>query len=167
MIAKSYILENLRSLDFRYRKAHSAKEALFCSKLSILELCGWIEESMDDVVRRCATRHLQEQDNRDFCEREIIRKNYSFDYHLNFRSMLIRLMGLVAVEKLEKKVDPNIHASMMAALSSLKTIRNAEAHTHLKGTTRILNAPSVTVGQFHTLYVGLTEFEREIRRMRL
>jgi hypothetical protein len=167
VIAKSYILENLRSLDYRYRKANSAKEALFCSKLAILELCGWIEESMDDVVRRCAIKHLKEQDNRAYCDRDIIRKNYGFDYHSNFRLMLIRLMGLVAVEKLEKKVDQSVHASMTAALSALKTIRNAEAHTHLKGATRILNAPSVTVGQFHTLYAGLTEFEREIRRMKL
>lgn len=167
MIAKSYILENLRSLDYRYRKARSAKEALFCSKLAILELCGWIEESMDDVVRRCATRHLNEQDNRDFCENQIIRKNYGFDYHLNFRSMLTRLIGLVAVEKLEKKVDQNIHVNMTAALSSLKTIRNAAAHTHLKGTARILNAPSVTVGQFHALYAGLTELESKIKRIKL
>jgi hypothetical protein len=167
VIAKSYILENLRSLDYRFRNAHSAKEALFCSKLAILELCGWIEESMDDVVRRCATRHLNEQDNRDFCDREIIRKNYGFDYHVNFRLMLIRLMGLIAVEKLEKKVDQSVYASMTAALSSLKAIRNAEAHTHLKGTTRTLNAPSVTVGQFHTLYQGLTEFERKIKHMKL
>jgi hypothetical protein len=167
VVAKNSILGNLRSLDYRYRRAHSAKEALFCSKLAILELCGWIEESMDDMVRRCATKHLKDQSNRDFCEKEIIRKNYGFDYHANFRAMLIRLMGLVAVEQLEKKVDQKISASMTATLSSLKTLRNAEAHTHLKGTTRILNAPSVTVGQFQPLYDGLIEFEREIRRMKL
>jgi hypothetical protein len=80
---------------------------------------------------------------------------------------LIRLMGLIAVEKLEKKVDQSVYASMTAALSSLKTIRNSEAHTHLKGTTRTLNAPSVTVGQFQTLYQGLTEFERKIKRIKL
>ena len=61
MVAKNSILPgNLRSLDYRYRRAHSAlKEALFCSKLAILELCGWIEESMDDMVRRCATEALE------------------------------------------------------------------------------------------------------------
>ena len=114
MIAKSYILENLRSLDYRYRNARSAKEALFCSKLAILELCGWIEESMDDVVRRCAARHLKEQANRNFCEGQIIRRNYGFDYQGNFRSMLMRLMGLVIIEKLERNVDQTIYAGMTA-----------------------------------------------------
>jgi len=166
VIAKSYILENLRSLDHRFRNARSAKEALFCSKLAILELCGWIEESMDDIVRRCANRHLGVHDNRHFSEHEIIRKNYGFDYGKNFRSMLMRLIGLVAVERLEKKVDQATYASMIAVLSSLKITRNAEAHTHLKGITRTLNAPSVTLGQFHTLYVGLVEFERKVRRFK-
>jgi hypothetical protein len=167
VIAKSYILENLRSLDYRYRNARSSKEALFCSKLAILELCGWIEESMDDVVRGCARKHLKEQANRTFCEGQIIKRNYGFDYQDNFRTMLMRLMGLVAIEKLEKKVSPPLYAGMEAALSSLKVLRNAEAHTHLKGKTRTLNAPSVTIAQFQPIYDGLLEFEREIRRMRL
>jgi hypothetical protein len=167
VVAKTYILENLRVLDHRYRKARTPKEALFCSKLAILELCGWIEESMDDIVLRCAVRHLSDQANLDFCNREIIKKNYGFDYHANFRSMLIRLMGLVAVEKLERKVDPNIYVSMAATLAFLKTVRNAEAHTHLKGVTRILNAPSFTIGQFQPVYDGLVEFEQKIRRIKL
>jgi hypothetical protein len=167
VIAKSYILENLRSLDYRYRKARSAKEALFCSKLAILELCGWIEESMDEVVRGCAHKHLKEPENRTFCEGQIIRRNYGFDYQGNFRTMLMRLMGLVAVEKLERRVNQPLYASMAAALSSLKALRDAEAHTHLKGKTRNLNAPSVTIAQFQPIYDGLLEFEREIKRMRL
>lgn len=165
MIAKSYILENLKSLDYRYRKARSAKEALFCSKLAILELCGWIEESMDDVIRRCANRKLENNDNRKYCETDIIGKNYGFDY-LSFRSMLIRLMGLVAVEALERKVDARKYATLKATLSSLKQTRNSEAHTHIKGGTRTLNAPSLTIAHFHLLYDGLQEFELKIRKAR-
>jgi len=56
---------------------------------------------------------------------------------------------------------------MTAALSSLKIVRNAEAHTHLEGRTRTLNAPSVTIGQFQPICDGLIEFEREIKGMML
>jgi len=52
---------------------------------------------------------------------------------------------------------------MVAALTSLKTQRNTEAHTHLRGTTRTINAPSVTIAQFQPLYEGLMEFGRVIR----
>lgn len=167
MVAKTSILGNLRSLDYRFKQARSAKEELFCAKLAILELCGWIEETMDGMVRGCATKHLKNQANRDFCNTEIIKKTHGFDYQSNFRMMLIRLIGLIAVEKLERKVNPGTYASMTGTLSALKTSRNAEAHTHLKGIARTLNAPSVTIGQFHIIYAGLIEFEKKLKRMNL
>jgi hypothetical protein len=77
--------------------------------------------------------------------------------------MLIRLLGLVNVEKIEARIDQNKHQRMTAALSSLKTQRNTEAHTHLRGTTRTINGPSVTIAQFQPLYEGLTEVDRVIR----
>src|SRR5438105_2751847 len=109
MIAKSYILTNLRALDRSYRRAASPKEAQFFSKLAILELCGWIEESMDDVILRCARKHLNVAANRSYCEKEVVKRTYGFDYHYNFRFMLIRLLGLIAVEKLEQRVDAVNH----------------------------------------------------------
>ena len=61
MIARSYILTNLKTLDRKYNRATSTRDSLFYSKLAILELCGWIEESMDDIVLRCACRHLTDR----------------------------------------------------------------------------------------------------------
>ncbi len=163
MIARSYISSNLDAINRSYLKAASYRESLLLSKLAILELCGWIEESMDDVVMRCATRHLKLQDNVNYCQNEFVNKTYGFDYHRNFRFMLIRLLGLIKVEKIEARVDQVKSDRMKGALSSLKVQRNTEAHTHLKGTTRRINAPSVTIGQFQPLYEGLMEFDRVIR----
>jgi hypothetical protein len=163
VIAKSYILNNLYSLDSRYQNANSAKEALFCSKLAILELSGWVEESMDDIVLRCAMRRLKESSNRQYCRSQIVNRTYGFDYQNNFRFMLIRLLGLISVENLERKVNQTKYSRMTAALTSLKAIRDSEAHTHLKGTTRTLNAPSATIAQFTPVYEGLIEFDRVLR----
>lgn len=166
MIAKSYITSNLEAINRSYLKASSQRESLFLSKLVILELCGWIEESMDDVIMRCAMRHLKEIDNRKYCKDDFVKRTYGFDYHNNFRFMLIRLLGLINVENIEGRVDRNKHDSMVAALVSLKAQRNTEAHTHLKGVTRTINAPSVTIAQFQPLYEGLSEFDRVIRGTR-
>lgn len=163
MITRSYITGNLQAIHRSYLRATSQRESLFFSKLAILELCGWIEESMDDVVMRCAMRHLKEKHNRDYCRDDFVKRTYGFDYHNNFRFMLIRLLGLVNVENIEARVNSSKRDSMTAALSSLKTQRNTEAHTHVRGTTRIINAPSVTIAQFQPLYDGLTEFDRIIR----
>jgi hypothetical protein len=165
MIAQSYISENLRTLNRNYNKPSTTpKYALFYSKLAILELCGWIEETMDDIVTRCARRQLQDGKNRKYCATEIVKRTYGFDYHNNFREMLIQLLGLVNVEYIEKKVDPAKFASMTAALGALKAQRDAEAHTHVKGVTRKINAPSATLAQFTPVFEGLAEFDRILRK---
>lgn len=163
MIARSYIEGNLASINRSFLRASSRKDSLFFSKLAILELCGWIEESMDDIVLRCAARHLREQGNLKYCREEIVSRTYGFDYHRNFRMMLVRLLGLVNVEDLESRVDSAKLDAMKAALASLKRQRDTEAHTHLKGVGRTINAPSVTMAQFPILWDGLTEFDRVIR----
>jgi hypothetical protein len=163
MIARTHVEGSLRTLDRLFREATSAKHALFYSKLAILELCGWIEESMDDVVLRCAVRHLRRSDNRRYVEKQIVKRTYGFDYDRHFREMLIRLLGLVAVERIENAVDPAKSAMMRSTLATLTVVRNTEAHTHVKGVTTVINAPSVTRTHFVAAFEGLSEYDRVIR----
>lgn len=164
MIARSYILANLKTLDLKYNRATSTRDSLFYSKLAILELCGWIEESMDDIVLRCAYRHLADTDNITFVKKQIIKRNYGFDYKDNFRKMLVQLLGIINVEKIEKRMDQGKLMRLTATLNGLREIRNTEAHTHIKGVTRSINAPSVTLSQFPALYDGLLEFRTALRQ---
>ncbi len=164
MIARTYILVNLKTLDRKYNKASSVKESLFYSKLAILELCGWIEESMDDIVLRCACHHLTDQKNITFVRNQVVRRTHGFDYENNFRQMLIQLMGIIKVERIERTVDQIKLARLRATLADLKKVRDPEAHTHIKGVTRSINAPSVTLAQFPALYDGLLEFRAFVRK---
>jgi hypothetical protein len=165
MIARIYLEANLRRLDRLYRDARTTKDALFFSKLAVLELCGWIEESMDDVVLRCSMRCLRDPSNRRQVKDSVVKKTYGFEYHKHFREMLTRLIGLVEVEKLERRLDATKHARLKSTLGSLAGARNAEAHTHLKGVTRVINAPSVTIGHFSDVYDGLVEYDTALRRL--
>lgn len=167
MIAKSYIHDSLKRLEVLYNKSPNKKTDLFYSKLAILELCGWIEDSMDDIISRCASKNLKEKSNKTYVLKEIIKKTYGFEYEKHFRNMLIRLIGLSYVEKVEQKVDSVKLQKLKATLSSLKDYRNKEAHTHLKGVTKRLDAPSATKNKFFIVYDGLKEFEEKIRRLRL
>ena len=162
MISKSSILHNLSSLEKKYQSAKNGKDALFYSKLAILELCGWIEESMDDVVRRCSQNILKNLADRKYVEEVVIKKTYAFDYS-RFRLMLIHLVGLINVERIEKKIDPLTMSRLDATLRALKKARDAEAHTHLKGVTRNVNAPSLTLAQFTDVYEGLKCMERILK----
>ncbi len=119
---------------------------------------------MDDVILRCAKRHLKNQNNLEFVRKQIVAKTYGFDYEQHFRKMLIQLLGVIVVERIEKRVDPGRHLKLTATLQVLKKTRNTEAHTHLKGVTKHINAPSLTLGQLEALYGGLKEFESILRQ---
>lgn len=163
VIARSYIESNLRKLDRMYISAKTPKESLYYAKLAILELCGWIEESMDDVILGCARRHLRVSANRSHLENDVVKNNYGFEYKKHFRNMLIQLIGLVNVEKMERSIDPLKFDRLKSTLGSLKGARNPEAHTHIKNATRRINAPSVTLAQFPAIYDGLKEIDNYLR----
>ncbi len=165
MIGKTSILQNLKDLEALYNKSSSYKKALFYSKLAILELCGWIEESMDEIVRRCANRNMRDKQNRSFVETNIIKRVHGFDYDSNFRPMLMQVVGLIALEKVEKRVDQRKLQLFQAALNTLKVHRNIEAHSHIKGTAKRLDAPSMTKRSFADVYAGLKNFEDELKRL--
>ena len=164
MISKCYIVKILRDLDAGYRRSSSSKKALYYSKLAIIELCGWIEESMDDVVSRCAHRNLKQAKNIKFITDKVIKMNHGFTYKENFKGMLIKVLGLITVEKIESSANPLVKARFESHLAALKLVRDSEAHTHLKKFTRTIDAPSVTLARFSALYDGLKEFDSLIKK---
>lgn len=163
MIIKKYILSNLRLIDKNFKNAKNQEEALLLSKLAIIELCGWIEQSMDDIVRHIYKRCLKDVNNCKFVEKEIIKKTYGFEYHKHFRGMLTKTIGIVNVERIELSINQTKKAKLEAVLSTLKKLRDAEAHTYIEGTMHTVNAPSVTLAQFTEVYDGLNEICNNLR----
>jgi len=167
MIARSYIESNLKQLDKLYNKAGTQKKELYYSKLAMLEMCGWIEESMDDIVQMCANRVLKQRQNKSYITKKVIKPTYGFEYDRHFKKMLIHVVGLMSIERVENKVDQLKYARLTSALGSLKEVRNKEAHTHLKGVTRRVDAPSVTLQYFTYVYEGLKEIEDVLKSLKL
>ena len=165
MIRKGQIQKTIVWINRAYGRSRTQMEALYLSKLAILEVCGWTEESMDDIVRYLANRHLSESANLTFVETKVIERTYSFDYQ-RFRSMLLQVMGIINVERLERNLGGPGLDEMKAALTMLKTNRDEHAHKHVDGTMRI-DAPSVTQRRFQAVYYGLKGIESYIRRMTL
>ena len=165
MILKGEIASTLKLLDIKYRAHSTPKEALLLSKLAVLELCGWIEESMDDLIRRCASRHLKDPANLLYLENQVIKRTHAFEYE-RFRAMLIQAIGLINVERIEAKFDKAILSTLKAQLAVLKASRDPEAHTHIKGT-KTINAPSITISQFDHVYAGLKHIEKLVRTTKI
>ena len=164
MVSKQYIVPSLQALDVSYQNAASPDDAERFAKLAIIELCGWIEESMDELIHRCSRRNLKIQQNRDYCLNEIVKPTYGFDYHKHFRAMLIRLLGLICLEEIESKLDQAKLVTLKSTLGNLRVVRDSVAHTHLKGVTRTLDAPSLTIRSFQRVYDGLLDLDQTMRR---
>lgn len=165
MIAVSYIDSTLKELDRLFSDSTSQKKAIYYSKLALIELCGWIEESLDDIILRHANRHLKNSDNKDYCKKSIIKPNYGFQYKRNIRPMLISLIGLIELEKLEKELEKTSQITLLIGhLGNIRDSRNTAAHTHLKGVTRRFNAPSRTIGDFNRIKPILISIEEELRK---
>lgn len=166
MLVKTYIQSNLKALDVKFRKSNSQRDNLFYSKLAILELCGWLEESMDVVVNDCAKRLVKNPQNLAYIEAEI-KRNSGFNYEKNFKSLLIKLIGIVVFEKIESSLDSQKLQLFISTLGTLVIKRNSEAYTHIKGVTRVIDAPSVTIAHFNNLYNGLLEFENALKALKI
>jgi hypothetical protein len=162
---RTYIATNLREINSAHNAASKQKHALYLSKLAILELCGWIELSMDDIIRMYSRRKLRDPNNILFVENEVIGRNFGFVYSRNFRSMLIRALGLADLERIERKIDATTRARLEAHLNALASVRNNLAHTYLRGITVTIDAPSATIARFNDVYDGLVEYERRIRQV--
>ena len=163
MIAYSYIEKNLQELDKRYRRSRGIKDANFTSKLATLELCGWIEESMDDCILRASVRVLRQNDNRNFIK-EKVKRTYGFEYERHFKTMMINLVGVSGFEKINQSIDPAVEARFKAALNSLKSMRNSLAHTYTKGITQPYHAPSVAIELQLDVKAGLKAYDSALRK---
>jgi len=163
-IANTTIHQNLQTLNQLFLSSKSIKKSSFYSKLAILELCGWIEETMDKIVRSCRARSLKNDQNREYIESSVIKRTHGFNYAENFRWMLIQVVGLSGVEIVERSVDEATLQVLRSTLGSLKKSRDEYAHTHLRGITRRLDAPSVTIGKFDRISECLTKLEAMLKK---
>lgn len=166
MIARTYIERNLKVLTKSFNSAPSALLTVLYAKLVIVEVGGWVELSMDDLARR-SSKSLKEAANTKIRD-NIIKTNYGFDYDNNFRPMLMRLIGLVMVETLERRLDVATQAKMKAALSNLKLVRNQVSHTYVKNISLgTISAPSVTHSYFVDVYNGLLDIEINMKALNI
>jgi len=164
VITKTKILKTLKKLDKLYNAVNKKVEydlPNYYSKLALLELCGWVEQSMDDILR-CFQRKLKEEKNINYLETRIIKPTHSFEYHTHFREMLIKTIGITGVEKMERKINNRKKEILASSLGILKTMRDEHAHTYISGTTHRLHAPSISESHFRKIYDGLKEFEKAI-----
>ena len=169
MVTKEYILKTIERLDRKYNTALEATgvqdDAKFYAKLALLEYCGWLEETFDDVVRNSIRGQLTTQPFQQMFD-AIILNTSGFQYQKHFRPMLVRAIGIVSVEKLELQISQNGELDILKSqLEAVLYSRNDAAHTWIQDTTLTYPAPSLIKNRLETVFPIMQLIDGEISNL--
>ncbi|MFZ3167353.1 MAG: hypothetical protein WA130_07035 [Candidatus Methanoperedens sp.] len=166
MTPKEPIETLIRELEKLYDAPADQKHKDFYSKLALIELCGWLEISMDEIVKGYSTTKLVETKNQENFKKEIIDKTYGCDYKDHLRPMLINLIGLKGIETLEATLkEDGVFQILVAQLGSLWSLRGTAAHTTIVGVTITYQSPSAMKKYLDSLHPILTTLEVELTKL--
>ena len=172
-IVSRKIRSNLHLLETRYNSVMQSNrldasiEAVLYSKLAVIELCGWIEESIDCILIDYVMRTVRNTTIIETIRKEIIDTVYGFKYKDNFRPLMEKIIGAARFQKIMLQLRRRglQDEVLKNQLHQLSTARNQAAHTywHQQGTQRF-DAPSITIGIFEVLLPILKKIEGMVRR---
>jgi len=166
MISKEPIESLIRELEKLYDAPADQNHKAYYSKFALTELCGWLEISMDEIVKEYSATKLGEIENQDYFEEKIVNKTHGFNYKSHLRPMLINLIGLKGIEELETNLKAQGDLQILTdKLSSLWGLRRRAAHTTIVGVTVHYQSPSTIKNDLTTLYPLLTTLEVELMKL--
>ncbi|WP_071145648.1 hypothetical protein [Bacteroides ihuae] len=166
MIDYTNIESTLRKLDFEYSEQISDPQMpILFSKLAVIEFCGWIEESFDDVLYQYIDNHINGT-NYQRLIRTSINKNHGFDYENQTFKLFSIVIGIKNWENILDRLPVLALTNFQTILRDYSQIRNRAAHTYtLIGTTRTFDTPSVVLSNFNKIKNPISIIETEIQSL--
>ena len=174
MISDDKIREVLEWTKKRYDDCYEnscnrdINESRLYSKLAILELSGWVEGSLKDLLIRLADKKLDDDEAKlEF--KKTIQNPGGFKYDRHFQHLLNKAIGFINREAIEKEINSKDYDKLekfKTALNNLSAIRNDYAHTfsHKPQKTPTTSDPSSVINYYKDILPGLKAFEEEIAR---
>lgn len=161
MVTRYYITRNLRSLKRKYDRSKTQAEPLYYSKLAIIELCGWIETSLDEIFEANAPKFANERRySNNFAAR--LKKTYGFHEVSHLQPLIVALVGYNGLEKLEASCDRRLMGGLHRNLNELTEMRNRLAHTYIKGFGVTIESPQLILRRLENVANGLDHFTEQL-----
>ena len=168
MLSDSELTANLAYYEMMYNaSSHDLRTMLLCSKASILEVCGWVEQAMDLLVIEAANRCSLSPGRIKWIDEKYIQSTHGFSYQKHFEKMIVSVVGYRVLEDAETKAG-GVFPVMNGSLTYLTTLRNYYAHTHFnlanpfpKNMTSI-PAPTAMKQHAQNAICGLTALEQQL-----
>jgi len=151
MITFRRIERTLKFLDTEYNKCllHKDQEVpILFAKMAILEYCGWLEITFDEIARNCVRRKLRTSSAREVLE-EKISATHGFKYKEHFRPLLAYGLGIFKLKKIETELNRNGELQTLKInLGNMNKMRREAAHTFTSGRTSRFDAPSAIIANY-------------------
>lgn len=145
MIHSGRVRRTISFLDQQYNKCLTDSDQevpVLFAKMAVLEYCGWLEATFDEIARNCVRRNLRTFSTRKILEDKIT-NTHGFTYDKNVRPLLTYGLGAVRLLKVERKLNVRGNLDRLKSdLGRMNTLRREAAHTFTSGRTSRFDAPS-------------------------
>ncbi len=166
MIHSKRIRTTLNFLDGEYHNHLLHRDAeipVLYAKMAILEYCGWLELTFDEIARNCVRRKLRTFASRKVLEDQIDR-THGFTYNRNVAPLLVYGLGSVKLMQVERKLEATGELqSLKSHLGTMNQSRREAAHTFTSGRTSRFDAPSTTIASLNTIEPTLRKLWELVR----
>lgn len=163
MLKHSSVKQNILFCETLFNKTPDLLKKKFLIRMALLEVCGWIEESLDIIYS--LNPNNQSLDNFPVMQKHIAHL-YSFDYDSVFKTISLSI-GVYNAYILESKIKTKHFkefTKFKGALNNLKKYRNEYAHKNTDQTERIIGF-SVLKQELTYTKIGLRRLENEIKKI--
>lgn len=133
------------------------------SKVATIELCGWLEEEFDRLIRVVANGRISDAQ---WVESNVITNTNGFVYEKHWRAMLCKVVGEMFARRVEAAMDaahPADIQQLKSLLGQLWKDRCSFAHADLNAnranTQLTFNAPSIAISHYNQLKLILGRYE--------
>lgn len=133
------------------------------SKLATIELCGWLEEEFDRLIRIVANGRISDAD---WVQNNVIENTFGFVYAKHWRFMLCKVVGEVFARRVEDAMEV-AHPADLHQLTSLLgqlwkdrcSFAHADLNANRANTQLTFNAPSMAISRYNQLKTILGRYE--------
>ena len=154
MIDYAKILSILQALDTDYQTSMAApdpEKPIIISKMALLEFCGWIEESVDLVLKDYIARKISDPEISTGVTK-LIDQNYGFRYKENLFRLFLITLGASNWERIVGSLTDSDVSTLKGICTTYSRKRNDAAHTYvLTGVTATYNAPSLIIADYNKM----------------
>lgn len=155
----------LNKLDGLYNASSDTQMMVLYSKLSVLELCGWIETSIDIILNDYVNLHIVNKDNKDKIQ-NIINTTYGFTFDNHLFPLFSSVIGINNLENVLDLIAPTDLLNLMSITKTYSKMRNTAAHTDTpNGTTRTYNSPSIVLNDYMKIKGAIKTLEDEVQKL--